>query len=148
MGPTQWLFKRHWACAQVPSQWLPHLWQVGGVICTDISKTRGSAKLGGPSKAKQLVSGGGIPHGSVRAQSPLPPLHTTLKFSGTPETRAEKHDLLPVWIKRQVPRPGDYPGCGCRQQYHTWTEISKILHLVNTSKIHWDFCRSIPGALR
>lgn len=59
-------------------------------------QNRGSAKLSGPTKAKQLVRGGGIPCGYVRVQNPLLPLHITLKFSGTPEKRTDKHDLLPL----------------------------------------------------
>ena len=78
------------------AQQLPHLGQIEGGICTGISKIRGSAKLSGPTKARQLVHGGGIPCGHVRVQNPLLPLHITLKFRGTPEKRTDKHDWLPV----------------------------------------------------
>lgn len=86
------------------AQQLPYLWQVEGVICTGISKIQSSAKLSGPTRARQLVSGGGIPCGHVRVQNPLLPLHITLKFRGTPEKRMDKHDWLPVGMRHQVPK--------------------------------------------
>lgn len=115
--------------------------QVRGVIC---ARMKGS-QLGGPSKVKQVVSGGGIPSGSGRFQSPLPPLHATLQFSGTAGTGAQQHSLLPVCTKRQ--RPHDHPGCGHRQQEHVCTGASTMGPCPGSTPAK-PFYRSIAGAQR